>query len=429
MLNENNIIKLIKDFYKSTLPEPFYERDLELPLKLEINRAISIIGPRRVGKSYIMLLTIRRLIESGVKKSNILRINFEDPIFSTTNFSELKKIINMYFRIYPENTKSKFWLFLDEIQNVDGWERWVRSLLDNGNFKVYISGSSSKLLSKEIATQMRGRTISYTTYPLSFKEYLQFKKIQYSDYMSTIEENTIVKAVDGYIKFGGYPEVALMPKEKEKILREIVEVTVSRDIIERYKMRNPKVVRILINALANSQEFSANKFFNFLKSLGYKVSKNTIYAYMQALNDAFIVYYIKNYSKSYKILEQSIPKPFFVDNGILMANNVSDISKLMENLVFIKLLRMYGINRIYYAKSQSYDIDFIIAEKEVKQLIQVSYNIDNFATQDRELKSIYNASKNLNCNDLLIITWDREGKISFKGKKIKLLPIWKWLLY
>ena len=428
MLNEDAVARLIRDFHEERAREPMYDRDMELPTDFKLSRAISVIGPRRSGKSYLMLLTIRKLLGKGIERSAILKINFEDMVFSNANASDLDMILSTYLKIYPENAGKVIWLFLDEVQEIGGWERWVRSLLDRGGYRVYISGSSSKLLSRELATQMRGRTLSRAVYTLGFGEFLRFTDTKHGRYMSTSEEAVVAKSAEEYVMYGGYPEVVLLPGEKEKVLKEIMEVTISRDIVERYGIRNPKVIRMLINALANSQEFSANKFTDFLKSQGYKISKNTIYAYMQALNDSLVVHYARNFSRSYKAREQSMPKPFFADNGLLAVNGVTDTSRLMENMVFMELLRRHGDGRVFYAKGQSYDIDFLVAGRKVEQLIQVGYKIDNFMTRDKEFRALYNASEHLGCNDLLLITWSTEEEQRYKGKTIKCTPLWKWLL-
>ncbi|MCL5427937.1 MAG: ATP-binding protein [Candidatus Marsarchaeota archaeon] len=428
MLSEDVVARMIRDFHEEAAKDPLYDREAELPTELKLSRAISVIGPRRSGKSYLLLLVIRKLLGNGIDKSRMLKINFEDIAFSNATASDLDTLPNTYFRIYPGNAGKEIWLFLDEVQEINGWERWVRSLLDRGIYKVYISGSSSKLLSKEIATQMRGRTLGHMTYTLSFREFLQFTNTKYSQYMSTAERAAVIRSADEYVRYGGYPEAALMPGEREKILREIMEVTISKDIVERHKVRNPKIIRVLINALANSQEFSANKFTDFLKSQGYRVSKNTIYAYMQALGDAFIVYYVRNFSKSYKAREQSMPKPFFADNGLLAVNGVTDNSRFMENAVFVELLRRHGEGKVFYAKGQSYDIDFVVAGRKAGQLIQVSHSIDNFATRDREFRALFNASERLDCDDLLLITWETEEQHRYNRKTIKCIPLWKWLL-
>ena len=338
-------------------------------------------------------------------------------------------MIQTFYEIYPENRKKKVWLFLDEIQNVKNWEKFVREAVDDG-LQVFISGSSSKLLSKEIATSLRGRTISYTVLPFSFLEYLSAEKIENKKYFSSSEKSRILNSLKKYMENGGYPEAVLYSKEREKILLDILETTIYRDVIERYKIRNIKLLKLLIKALINSaeREFSVHKFYNFVKSTGMKASKNALYNYLDALNDVFFVFPLRKFSYSYKEVEQSLPKICVVDNGILSANGINDNGRLMENLVFIELLRR-GKPIHYYKSSDNKEVDFVVLENsKPKQLLQVAFSVDDLITKEREVKALLKASKELKCNDLTIITWDKEDLEKVKGKKITYIPLWKWLL-
>jgi len=428
MISRDTLIRLIKDFNENPYPSDLKERSLGIPLEIPLKRAISIIGPRRSGKTYMMFLLIRRLIEKGVKPNRILYVNFESYNLIGAKLSDAKRLVDVYFEIYPENRNRKVWFFLDEIQNLEGWETFVRSLIDKGGISIYISGSSSKLLSREIATQLRGRTISYEIYPLSFNEFLDFKEIRFDEFLSSRDRSRIINALNEYLEWGGYPETLLF--DKEKILREILEVTIQRDLIERYKIRNEKILKILIRALAYSKEFSVHKFYNFLKSSGYRISKNTLYNYMEMLSDILVIFPVRKFSSSYKKEERSIPKIYFVDNGLLRIQGVDSRSKLMENLVFMHLLRDFGRNKIsYYKTINGQEVDFVIRENSrVKQLIQVCYEIEDFNVKEREVKSLLRASRDLSCNNLLIITYDYEDVERIGNRKIIFKPLWKWLL-
>ncbi|MCS7385433.1 MAG: ATP-binding protein [archaeon GB-1867-005] len=428
MISRDTLIRLIKDFNENPYPSDLKERSLGIPLEIPLRRAISIIGPRRSGKTYMMFLLIRRLIEKGVKPNRILYVNFESYNLIGAKLSDAKRLVDVYFEIYPENRNRKVWFFLDEIQNLEDWETFVRSLIDKGGISIYISGSSSKLLSREIATQLRGRTISYEIYPLSFNEFLDFKEIKFDKFLSSRDRSRIINALNEYLEWGGYPETLLF--DKEKILREILEVTIQRDLIERYKIRNEKILKILIRALAYSKEFSVHKFYNFLKSSGYRISKNTLYNYMEMLSDILVIFPVRKFSSSYKKEERSIPKIYFVDNGLLRIQGVDSRSKLMENLVFMHLLRDFGRNKIsYYKTINGQEVDFVIRENSrVKQLIQVCYEIEDFNVKEREVKSLLRASRDLSCNNLLIITYDYEDVERIGNRKIIFKPLWKWLL-
>ncbi len=343
---------------------------------------------------------------------------------------DLEGFLESYFIVFPENVKRDTWFFLDEVQKIDGWESFVRSLLDKGKH-VYISGSSSRLLSKEVASLLRGRGIAFDVFPLSFREFLAFKGITVKKFLSTSEKSKILNLLNEYASWGSYPEVAIeeSPAIKKKILKEILDVTIQRDIIERYGVRNEKLLKLLVKALANSKEFSVHKFFNFLQSNSVKVSKNTLYSYLQALNDCFAVFPLKKFSLSYKEEEQSIPKIYFVDSGLLQAYAIDDFAKAMETVVFIELLRKHGFENVRYFKAHDYEVDFVVIEgSKAKQLIQVCYSIKDFSTRERELKALVKASKNLKCNNLLVVTGSYEGTERVKRKKVAFIPLWKWLL-
>ena len=230
---------------------------------------------------------------------------------------------------------------------------------------------------------------------------------------------------------GSYPEVVIYEKEREKILSEILDVTIYRDIIERYAVKNLKALRLTITGLANSPYFSVHKFSNYLNSLGIKVSKNTIYNYVEYLNDAMVVYPLRKFSKSYKEIHQTMPKIYFVDNGFLLIQGIEDIGRFMEGIVFVELIRRgLTINKdLFYYKNNDYEVDFLIKEGiKIKQLIQVTYASDINEIEKREIKAMLKAGNELKCKNLLIITWDYEDEIKVKDKTIKCIPLWRWLL-
>jgi len=428
MFNNIQWGKIIKDFAESPLPKDIKQRDLDIPDKIPLNRSISLIGPRRSGKTYKMYLIIQKLIKNGIDLNQLLYINFESIELIGVKLDDMKNFLSVYYSIYPENFQRELWIFLDEIQSLSGWEIFVRSLIDKG-FHVYLSGSSSKLLSKEIATQMRGRNLTYEIFPLNFREYLSFHSVQLESFYSTKKEALIKNYIEKYLNWGGYPEISLYEEAKEKILNEILNVTIQKDVIERFHIRNEKILRLLVKALVNSKQFSVRKFYNFIKSTGLSVSKNTLYSYLKHLTDTMTIYLLHRYSNSYKEEERSIPKIYFIDNGILKISGIEDKGRLLENCVFVELLRRFTNKQIRYFLVGGKEVDFVILQgKKIQQLIQVSYNIDNFQTKEREFKALSQASKVLENDNLLLITWDNEGEEVFEGKKIFIVPLWKWLL-
>jgi len=372
-----------------------------------------------------MFQLMKILLERGVGRDRMLYINFEDYRLEGINYIDLKKIVEIYYEMYPENSRLKVWFFLDEIQNVGGWEKVVRNIMDRWNIQIFLSGSSSKLLSREIATQLRGRTLTYIVYPFSFKEFLRARNFRIEKYMSSYEKNRLLNLLNEYLVYGGYPEAVIERERRMKILREIWDVTIARDIIDRWRIRNIRALKLLIRALRKSREFSIHKFYRYLKSLGLKISKNTLYNYIEYLNDSLILYLLKKYSPSYKDIEMSIPKIFFVDNGLYMAEE--SISKLMENLVFMELRRRNYVENeklFYWKNSFGREVDFIVLDGE---LIQVCYEL-TYENRDREIKSLIKASKQLNYKKLRILTWNQEDTININNRKIEITPLWKWLV-
>ncbi|MBU2522847.1 MAG: ATP-binding protein [Nanoarchaeota archaeon] len=443
MINKEKWAEIIKDWQGQKLPY-LVERENLISPDFAIKRAISIIGPRRIGKTYEMFLIIKQIIEKN-GRDKTLYINLERADLGVLNYSDLVNLLEVYYSLFPQNKKKTIWLFLDEIQNVSQWEKFVRTCLDE-EIKVFLSGSSAKLLSKEIATAMGGRNLSYTVFPFSFREYLSAKGFsqdkyyaekpkvsgitgtQSVPYYSSEEKSKLINHFDDYLNWGGYPEAVLFSEQREKILRDIFDTAILKDVIERHGIRNISAMKLLIKALLSSKEFSVHKFYNYLKSQNIKVGKNVLYNYLHYLEDAFFVFPLRKFNLSYKKAAQSLPKIYFIDNGLLRVNQIDDKGGLLENLVFTELLRK-EFNISYYQNTIKEEVDFLITEgKKVKKLIQVCYDLDNFVTREREIKSIVKASEEFDCDNLLIITKNQEEEIVTGKNKIKVIPAWKWLL-
>ena len=420
------LVEVIRDFQEWE-PPSLVRRELRVPLDLRIKRAISIIGPRRAGKTYYMFQLITDLLERGVERDRILYVNLEDYRLEGADYRDLGSILETYYEMYPENRGRKVWLFLDEVQNVRGWEKAVRTFIDRENVQVFVTGSSSKLLSREVATQLRGRALTYEIYPFSFREFLRARGFQPGEYLSSREKSALLNMLDEYLRWGGYPEAVIEHGKRRKILEEIWEVTIARDIVDRWKIRNLRVLRLLIRALQESREFSAHKFYNYLKSLGVRVSKNTIYNYLEYLYDSLVAYPLKKYSPSYKEVEASTPKIYLVDNGLYPRK---EEGLLLENLVFMELKRRgYRENRemYYWRDPTGKEVDFLVLRGGAAQLIQVAYEL-TYRNIDREVKPLVKAAKQLAVKDLTIITWNQQQTIRRGNLEIKVTPLWKWLL-
>ena len=255
-------------------------REFDFPDKT--NKIIAFIGVRRSGKTHLMFQIIKEL-RNNIDRRNISYINFEDDRIFPLTIETVGLITDAYYELYPEKRKEKVWFFFDEIQNVPDWEKFIRRLYDTENCQIIISGSSSKLLSKEIATSLRGRTISYEIFPLSFKEYLNFQNIEINLYSSEKKAH-IIHALEKYIHTGGFPELLFNEASLHKrILKEYVDLIIYKDLIERYQIKNLYLMKTLVKfSFSNTATFfSFNKLFNDLKSRGLSLSKNTLYEYFE----------------------------------------------------------------------------------------------------------------------------------------------------
>ncbi|MFH1209943.1 MAG: ATP-binding protein [archaeon] len=427
-MNNEEIKEYLVDFQKRDIPK-LIERRLKI---LDSKKIKSIIGPRRAGKTFFIYQKIKEILKTGVSKENIIYLNFEDTRLISINFKEIRDIIKLQWQLFPSSTKGEFYVFIDEPQNIEKWEHAVRALSDEG-FNIFLTGSSSKLLSKEIATHLRGRTLSYLLLPFSFKEFLLIKEFN-SDInkLGSKEKAILLSLLDEYFEYGGFPEVILGKNEtKLKILDNYFNLIVYRDIVDRYKIKNTKLIKWLINSLISSfsSEVSINKIYLTLKSQGFKLSKNTLYLYLSLLEDSFFIFLIPKFDYSTRKREFSINKSYLSDIGFSKLTEFSkDKGRKMENIVFLELERRKApLTEIYYWKNQQQEeVDFVIKEGKVKELIQVCYNLDN--SKDREIRALLKASKELKCNNLTVITENKEGEEKISNKKIKFIPLWKWLL-
>jgi len=420
MMNKELIKDYLAEFIKTPLPW-FIER--ELKVSETERRVITIIGPRRAGKTYYLYQLMSK------NKENALYLNFEDTRLMEVSFKEVRDVIRMFKEM---SGKEPMYLFLDEVQNLHRWEMAVRELLDTRKFRIFVTGSSSKLLSREIATSLRGRTLTYTLLPFSFSEYLKAKNIP-TQVLSKDDEALIKKELMEYLQFGGFPEVVL-EKEKEKILKEFYDLTLFKDIIERHNLRNISLAKFLLSFFAQnfSCEISVNKILNFFKSQGKKFGRNTLYDYIDKIQDTVAIFFVNRYSEKIYTRESWPKKIYLADTGISRVVRFStDTGRLMENAVFLELLRRTNIHplmEIYFLRVNNKEIDFVVKEGMKMSLIQVCYEIEDLKTREREIKSLLKGSEELKCNDLQIITWDYEGEEKFNGLSIRFIPLWKWLI-
>ncbi len=423
MANVEDLIMVIKDQEEKMnailQARDIIKRELEVPSNsLKTGAAHIITGPRRAGKSvFAFQLT---------SNENRGYINFNDERISIDS-TELNKVLEAIYRV-KGNTDL---LVFDEIQEVPGWERFISRLVDSK--KILITGSNARMMSKELATYLTGRHIDYILLPFGFKEFLLYKGLRIETIEtnpSTAEKSKIISMLDEYLRVGGFP---LAIKNGSLFLADLYKDIVERDVAQRYHIRlTSKLSELARYLLINiSNEISYNKLS---KIMGIK-GKSTVQNWISYMESAYLLFKLERFSFKLKETIMAPKKIYAIDTGI--ANTIAlRISKsaLMENLVAIELLR----RKSYYDKTMEInywkdylhrEVDFVLRDKgKVKELIQVTYASEKAELKERETKSLIAASHELKCSSLFIITWDYEDEIKESGKKIKLIPLWKWLL-
>ena len=394
---------------------------IERPLQLEEAANYVFVGLRRAGKSYLLYQHIQNLIKTKQASiEDILYINFEDERISSVKVEEL----NLFIESYNEMFDGKPIIYLDEIQNVDGWEKFARRLADS-KYRVFITGSNAKMLSKEMHTTLGGRFIAKEVFPFSFREYLTFNQI-------TLDRNweygnirpQVVKLFHDYFYFGGFAE-SFPLKDKRSWLNSIYQKILLGDVISRNDIRNENAIKVLVKKLAESvmQPSSLTRIKNIIDSTGTTISRNTLVDYLHLLEDAYLVFGISNYSDKLSDKE-TFRKRYFFDNGLLNNFLFDPETKLLENIVAIKLKQQYGDDLFFYNKN--IEVDFFIPSEH--RAIQVSYSIADDLTKQREIKALIKLSEVYATEKMEIITWDEESTIQENEKTIEIIPVWKWLL-
>lgn len=410
---------LIKEFHESKLP-PVISREFSIP---ETTKIVSLVGSRRSGKTFYFYQLIGELERKGVARSSVLYLDFDDDRLYPLNLAELSDVLDAYYELYPDNKEVQKYFFFDEIQNIDGWEKFVRRVAEKEKARVYITGSSSKLLSKEIATSLRGRTITFHVFPLSFAEFLKFKNVKLEkDFVYSNARFKIKKLFEEYLNYGGFPEVAVTERLKKETLSEYYNVMIYRDIIERFSVRNTSLLKRLSKFLITnlSSPFSINAYYNAIKN-EIKVSKETVLEYLSYLVDANIVHLSQIFSYSLKTQQANPSKVYCVDNGLRNAVALrfsKDDGRLAENLVFLELKRR-GQEPYYWKKKK--EVDFVL--KQGKKLSAINVSLTN-EVNSREVEGLREFKECFDADQLTVLTKDLEQK----KDGIKYIPLWRWLL-
>lgn len=417
---------------KETIKEILLENRKEIESQQVVHRNIEkedfanyvLIGVRRAGKSFMLYQQIQDNLKKGITWDSMLYINFEDERLIGMTAQEL----NLILEVHGMMSAQRPILFLDEIQNIEGWDKFARRLADN-KYRVYITGSNAKMLSSDVATTLGGRYITKHILPYSFSEYLSANNIPYDDMniATTSGRADVQRYFAEYFRFGGFPEGAQLASKRD-YLNSVYQKIYIGDIATRNKIDNLFSLRILFRKMAESvkQPTSFTRLSNIIASTGAKLGKATIINYIEYSKDAFLIYPIKNIADNLTNRETN-PKYYFVDNGIISILALDIDTSLLENMVAMELIRRYGIDERVFFYNRNIEVDFYIPDAALA--IQVSYNPHKTdETWQRESTALIKFTKVLDCQRLLILSYDTEETVEVNGKTIEIMPVWKWLI-
>ena len=391
-------------------------------ISLEENANYVLVGIRRAGKSYMLYQKIQNLVAQGHSLEEILFVNFEDERISDIRKEELHLILEAYREMFSHQPI----IFLDEIQNVEGWEHFARRLADE-KYRVYITGSNAHMLSREISSTLGGRYLTKEIHPFSFEEYLEYRQVHLTKFwdLSPVK-NDVLRLFSDYFYYGGLSEVFNM-QDKKSWLQSVYQKILFSDIVIRKGVRNERSLRLLIRKLADSvmQPTAIKRLQNILQGDGTKIARETIASYLDYLHESFLTFSISSFTDSISERE-TIKKHYFYDNGILNLFLFQPETKLLENIVAIDLYKRYGEDLYYYNKN--IEVDFCVPKDGL--LVQVSYRMTEDATRNREISALQKVGKFLDAKRCMIITYDQEETIASSelGMNIEVVPVYKFLL-
>lgn len=419
-MNKQELKDIIIDQKQTYLEHDYIKREFNL----EKNINYCLVGIRKCGKSYLMVQFIHELIESGIDMNQICYLNFEDE--RLLEFTQ--KDLNVVLEIALEFAGNKEpYLFFDEIQDITGWAKFARRLADL-KYHVNITGSNSKMLSREIASTLGGRYMTIDVYPYSFEEFLKAnnQEIDCSN-ISTKTRASISSLFNTYLTCGGFPELINIINKKT-YLNNIYQTIYLGDIVTRNSLENSFALRLIIKKVAESimKPISYSRIYGIVKSSGYMIGKQTVINYINYSLDSLLLFKIENYAA--KLVEkETSPKYYFMDSGLVGLFGTSNkLSAQLENVVAVELIRRYGNENVFYFETNN-EVDFYLPEKDIA--IQVCYKLsssdDTYKRETEALIKLKAYYSNTNC---LILTIDEEDTIDIKGTEIIVMPVWKWLL-
>lgn len=420
-IDKEQLVKVIDFWQKSAKRNNLFARTVLGVVDFKSKEIIDLVGPRRSGKSSVLKLIIKKL----KLDDDFLYLNFEDPFFVENNNPQvIEEAVGVYREYFNADVK---YIFLDEIQEIKNWEKAVRKLRDGGDFKIFITGSSSKLLSKELSSLITGRHLSYRVFPLSFAEFLDFEKVKTINKKDIIlEEKMLQKKFSEYLEWGGFPEVVL--QKNHELLKNYFFDILEKDIMARYEVRDRVMLeKMAVFLLTNSAKIVT---MESLKN-NFNLSFETVSNYVEYFKDAFLLFELSQFSFSLKTQQKAFKKFYAVD--VALAKNASfkfsdDRGRILENAVFLEL-KSVGGNLYYYKTKDGSEVDFLLKrDNGVEELIQVSWSIAEESVREREIKSLFSAMDEMKTKKGLILTYGENDIIKKDDKEIRVVPVYRWML-
>jgi predicted AAA+ superfamily ATPase len=427
------IDRLIAEFQERDLPR-VTPRALSLPGLP--GKADVIVGMRRSGKTFFLYQQIAERLAAGIDRGRLLYLNFEDERLLPLAAADLSRIPEAFYRRFPASREEPCWFFFDEIQNVPGWETFIRRLLDTEKAALVLTGSSARLLSREIATSLRGRSLSTEILPFSFAESLRHEGLEPPEKWppGAQTRSQLEHRLEHYLESGGFPEVQGISQDlRVRVLQEYIDVVIFRDVVERHGVDNLPALRYLERKLLASPagRFSVSKLFNDLKSQGMKVGKDTLYEYLAHLEDSFLLFTVAVASSSARVRQSNPRKCYPIDPALAAAVSFrasGDFGHLLETVVFLELRRRRR-SVAYVATQSGYEVDFLAEDSRgTRELVQVCADLEAPATRQRELRALEEGMKETSCERATLVTLREESSVEIGGQPVRIVPAWRWLL-
>ena len=424
--------EVMSQFYADGVPSDAVARLGSFP---EVrNNATVVKGMRRTGKTYFTYLRMKELLARGVPIEQMVHVNFDDDRLAAVTAADLHWVVDLHAEMFPDAADKRCYYFLDELQDVAGWERFARRLIDSHRVQLCLTGSSSKMLSEDVATEMRGRSAEVEIFPLSFAEFLTYNGIFSSIPALPDAPRTrgrLRKALSDYMGRGGFPDVqGLDATSRIMMLQEYANAVIYRDIIERHDIPSVQSLKYVLQYLLHNfgRKVSVRAIAGVLRQLSLPCDRESLGNYLSYFADSYFAYPVPLRTDSLAVRRTNPDKYYIVDTGMIgamKAKNDAEKGFLLENAVFMSLRR--GFNKIeYYNTRKGEEVDFFVTDRATgnQRLVQVSYSMDGERTRRREFSALVSARRETGIGDCTIVTWDEEGE----EDGVRIVPAWKWLL-